>query len=307
MTEGVSAPALAWDEESGGIEWHVELDRAVLLPGRLVDGRLTLVSRGGTEARALVVALVATEHWRHRVTERDANGQTRTEVVTSHSELLREPVQLSGPFRLGPGERLERRFQLPVPGLGPASLDARDAGLEWSFDAKLDIDNAFDAHTERPVVVAQPTALLRAGAVHVGEFALYEGVDVATDGITGTIHVEPMPLVSGEDFTARLELALPGSIKVQEIRAEARVVVEATVAEGERETITIWSGQLATAGTYDGSHTFEVRGRLDPRPLPTIELPHGRAQATFHVILARAWAIDTHLARDITIATTREI
>ena len=24
--------ALAWDQESGGVEWHVELDRAVLLP-----------------------------------------------------------------------------------------------------------------------------------------------------------------------------------------------------------------------------------------------------------------------------------
>ena len=69
----------------------------------------------------------------------------------------------------------------------------------------------------------------------------------------------------------------------------------------------VWSGMLAREGEYQGSLSFEVTGALDPRPLPTLELPNGRAQATFHVILARAWAIDTHLARDVRIATTPEL
>jgi hypothetical protein len=41
--------------------------------------------------------------------------------------------------------------------------------------------------------------------------------------------------------------------------------------------------------------------------LPTIELPHGRAAAEVHVILARAWARDPHLVRDLAIATTLEV
>jgi hypothetical protein len=85
------------------------------------------------------------------------------------------------------------------------------------------------------------------------------------------------------------------------------VLVEATVHEGEKETVTAWSGVLAPEASYDGVVSLDIAGELGSRPLPTIELPHGKAQATFHVILARAWAIDTHLVRDITIATTGEL
>lgn len=307
MPEVAATPAVAWDDSSGGVDWHVELDRAVLLPGRLVGGRVSVASRGGTEARALVIALVATEHWRHEVTHHNADGTTRTEVVTSRDEVVRVPVQVRGPVRLGPGERLDATFELPVPAMGPATLEADDAGLEWAIEAKLDVDNFFDARTERPVVVAQPTALLRAGAVHVGQFALYEGADVASSRATGTITLQPMPLVCGEPFEGRVVLQLGGSVKVQEIRAELRVEVEATVSGGERETITAWSAVLAPEGTYQGTLDVPISGSIGPRALPTVVLPHGRASATFHVVLAIAWSPDTHLARDVTLATTREI
>lgn len=308
MDERSEPAALAWDDESRGVRWHVELDRAVLLPGRLVGGRMSIVAEGGgVQARQLEIALVGEEHWRHRETSRDANGNTSTRVVTSRRELPRVPEILHGPLVLAAGERWEAPFDLPVPALGPATLDAEDAGVEWRFEAKLDIDNAFDSGTERPVVIAQPTALLRAGAIHVGQFALYESADVATDGVTGSIELEPMPLVTGESFAGRIRLAVGERMKLQEIRAELRVRVEATVASGEEETITVWSGLLASAAEYHGSIDLPIAGELGPRPLPTVELPHGRAQATFHTILARAWAPDTHLVRDVTIATTREL
>jgi hypothetical protein len=297
----------AWEGNSGGVDWHVELDRSILLPGRLATGRLLLRAERGIEARGVVVGLIAEEHWRHRVTTHGANGTSSTRVVTSREEVLREPVRVHGPLHLAAGEAWTASFEQPVPGMGPATLIADDAGLEWSFEAKLDIPGGLDSSIEHAVVVAQPTALLRAGAVHVGEFALYEQADSAADGVTGTIKLEPMPLVCGAPFTGRLELAIPGSVNVQEIRAELRVKIEATVSQGEEETVTAWSGQLAPAGAYQGSIGLDVAGALDPRPLPTIELPHGRAQATFHVILARAWALDTHLARDVTIATTSEL
>jgi hypothetical protein len=299
--------ALAWDEESGGVEWHVELDRAVLLPGRLVTGRLSLLARDPVDARQLVAALVGEEHWRHEETTRNANGTTSTRVVTSREELRRVPEQLHGPLQLVAGQRWEATFDLPVPPMGPASLDATEAGLEWRFEAKLDIDNAFDSSTERPVVIAQPTALLRAGSVHVGQFALYESADVAADAVTGSIEFEPMPLVTGESFAGHIRLQVGDRLKLQEIRAELRVLVEATVSNGREETITAWSAALAPEAEYHGAIDLPFTGELAARPLPTVELPHGRAQATFHVILARAWTMDTHLVRDVTIATTREL
>lgn len=307
MTEVRPEPAaLAWDQESGGVEWHVELDRAVLLPGRLIGGRLSLLATRPVEARQLVAALVGEEHWRHRVTTHNANGTTSTRVVTTREELRRLPEILHGPLHLAAGERWEAVFDLPVP-QGPATLDAEDAGLEWRFEAKLDIDNALDSSTDRPVVIAQPTARLRAGSVHVGQFALYESADVAADGVTGAIELEPMPLVTGESFEGRIRLQVGDRAKLQVIRAELRVDVEATVSEGEKETITAWSSVLAPEAAYHGSIDLPISGQLGARPLPTVELPHGTAHATFHVILARAWAVDTHLVRDVTIATTREL
>jgi hypothetical protein len=307
MTEARGDAGFAWEGSSGGARWHVELDRTILLPGRLVSGRLVIRAERAIETRGVVVALIAEEHWRHRVTTHGANGTTQTRVVTTREELIREPVQVHGPLQLARGETWTATFEQPVPGMGPATLVARDAGLEWSFEAKLDIEGGFDSSIEHAVVVAQPTALLRAGAVHVGEFALYEQADSAADGVTGTIKLEPMPLVCGESFAGRLELSIPGSVNVQEIRAELRVKIEATVSQGEDETIMAWSGQVAAAGTYGGALGLDITATLDARPLPTIELPHGRTQATFHVILARAWALDTHLARDVTIATTSEL
>ena len=301
------ATALAWEASSGGVTWHVELDRTVLLPGRLVGGRLSIRADGEINARGVLVGLVAEEHWRHRVTERDANGNTSTRVVRSTNELLREPVQVHGALQLAAGETWTATFEQPVPAMGPATLVADDAGLDWTFEAKLDIVGGFDERIERPIVVAQPTALLRAGAVNVGEFALYESVDITGDEIKASMKLEPMPLACGEPFSGRIELSLPSPVNLQEIRAELRVEVEATVSEGEREEITAWSGVLAPAGTYRGTVSFDVQGNLDARPLPTIELPHGKAGATFRVILARAWAIDTHLVRDVAIATTTEL
>jgi len=116
-----------------------------------------------------------------------------------------------------------------------------------------------------------------------------------------------MPLVAGESFEGRVLLNVGERLKLQEIRAELRVKVEATVPSGRQEMITAWSGGLASGGDYHDALELPITGDLDARPLPTVDLPHGRAQATFHVILAVAWAPDIHLVRDVTIATTREL
>jgi len=85
------------------------------------------------------------------------------------------------------------------------------------------------------------------------------------------------------------------------------VQIDATVSSGKHETITPWSAVLVPSAEVQGEQTIHFEGSLDDRPLPTIELPHGRASAAFHLILATAWARDPHLVRDVTIATTLEL
>src|SRR5438128_1009495 len=121
-----------WKASSHGVDWLVTLGTDRLVPGRLTDGTIAVTAHGTFEARGLVVALVAVEHWQHDETTTDGQGHTSTHTVTSTNELRREPVQVSGPVTLSPGEARTLPFQMPVPPLGPASLDATVAGLTWT-------------------------------------------------------------------------------------------------------------------------------------------------------------------------------
>jgi hypothetical protein len=296
-----------WTASSHGVDWQVELDRDRLLPGRLTAGRVTLTSRDGVEARGLSVILRGEEHWRYETSSTDAQGHSHTETRTGTAALPNVPIQVTGPLRLGRGETRSFDVEIPVPAMGPASLDAEVAGVEWELEVKLDIDGGLDSAIDVPIVILQPTALLRAGVVRVGEFDLYEAVDSAADEAAGTIELDPVPLVCGEPFTARLHLRLRDPIDIQEVRVELRVRVEATVSGGLDETINVWVGRARGPGQIAGEVTFEVGGILPDRPLPTIDLPHGRTDAEFHVIFARAMARDPHLVRGVAIATTREV
>jgi len=296
-----------WTGSSHGVDWRLELERTALLPGRLVAGRVILTAHDEVDARALVVALRGEEHWQHRVTTTDGQGHTSTRVVTERRELVNEPVQVEGAVHLARGESRTWSFELPVPPLGPATLEADVAGLTWTVVAKLDVPDGFDSSIEAPVRVVQPVALLRSGAVPLAEFALFSSADAADGEVTGTIALDPVPLCAGEPFSGSVTLHAGGVTRqLQELRAEIRVAIKATVSEGLEETITAWSGILpGTELSGDRSITFS--GHLDERALPTMELPHSRASATFHVILATAWARDPHLVRDVAIATTLEL
>jgi hypothetical protein len=297
----------AWQESSHGVAWDDSLDTQLLLPGRLTAGTLSITADGPFEARGLVAALVAVEHWQHEESSTDGQGNTTTRTVTSTDELVREPVQLSGPIQLAAGETRRFSFEMPVPPLGPASLDAKVAGLTWTFEAKLDRPGLPDSRIEIPVIVVQPVALLRAGVVHVGEFALYPEAAAGKDDLTAAITLDPLPLCSGAPFRGSVILRSAETRRLQEIRAEIRVKVEATVSRGKDETITAWSAVIAPSAEVQGERTLQFDGTLPATPLPTIELPHGKASAQFHLILATAWARDPHLVRDVTIATTLDL
>jgi hypothetical protein len=301
-------PPLHATANSHGVDWTLELDRGDLVPGRLATGRLRLVARRDLDARGLIAALIATERWQHTETHSDGQGHTSTRTVTSTDELVREPVQLLGPTTLRAGESRDIAVSVPVPPLGPASLDATVCGLSWDFEAKLDMAGGFDSAIVVPVRVLQPTALLRAGVVTVREFALYPAADAETDGAKASVALDPMPLCVGGPFEGQLTIETDKPLNVQEVRLELRVHVKATVSSGLEEDITAWTGRLAGAGQFGGaSQTMTFKGDLSARDLPTIELPHGRADGAFHVILARAWARDPHLVRDVAVCSTTEL
>jgi hypothetical protein len=301
-------PAVRVMNESRGIGWALELDRDDLLPGRIATGTLRLSINRDVETRGLIASLVATEHWQHRETYSNGQGGTSTRTVTTRDVIAREPVQVFGPATLTKGETREIKMEIPVPPLGPATLDSKVSGVTWEIDAKVDLPGGLDSGLVVPVRVLQPTALLRAGVVHAGEFALYPAADAVTDGARASLSLDPMPLCLGAPFTGSLAIETDKPLDLQEVRLELRVHVKATVSSGLEEDVVLWTGRLTGPGEFGGaSHIFQVVGDLPLRDLPTIELPHGRTDAAFHVILARAWKRDPHLVRDVSICSTTEL
>lgn len=291
----------------GGFDLTLELGSSDLLPGRLVGATLTIASRDGGSFRGARVTLIGTERWRYDQTTTDAEGRVHTETRTAEQELPRVPVAVLGASRLASGEERAIAFQVPVPALGPPTFEGIELAIAWSLGANLDVPG-LDPGVELPVRLLQPTSLLRAGVVDVGQFALFDEAEVATDGLTGSVRLEPVPLCVGSAFRGELRLTGGSPRRVQEVRLELRVTVRSTVSGGREETITLWSGRLAGEGEFGGTgsgHPFA--GTLPDHHLPTLRTPHGRADAAFHVVVATAWAPDPHLVRDVAICSTLDL
>ena len=290
----------------GGVDFEVELERTEVLPGRLVEGSLRARFRDAKTVRGIVAALVATETWQWRQTTNDGQGHTTTRTVTEHREQQRLPIQLAPAGSHGAGSTLEFALSLPIPPLGPATFEATVSRLTWKLEIKLDVPG-FDPSIEVDIVVLQPTGLLRAGVIDVGQFALFPSAEAASDGARAAIALEPVPLCIGAPFGGLLSIST-GPQKLQEVRLELRTKVKATVSNGLDEEITLWTGRVAGEGEFGGAdRAMAFDGTLAARWLPTIRLPHGRADAQFHVILAKALARDTHLVRDVAICSTTEL
>jgi hypothetical protein len=290
----------------GGVVFRLDLDTDLLLPGRLGRASVRLDFQRDIEVRGIVASLIATEMWQTTETDHNSDGTTSTHTETYHAELQRLPVMLAGPRTHAAAESLELPIEVPVPPLGPATFEASVASLTWRLEVKLDVPG-LDPDVTADVVVLQPTALLRAGVIDVAQFALYPSADVASGDASGSISLDPMPLCVGAPFGGRLAIAT-GRQKLQEVRLELRQHVDVTAMSGRTEDVTLWTGRLAGEGEFgatDASIAFD--GALPDRWLPTIRLPNSRADAQFHVILAKEWAQDTHLVRDVAICSTTEL
>ena len=290
----------------GGIDFRLDLDTDRLLPGRLATGTVHVAFGHAIEVRGIVASLIGTETWQYDKTTTDANGQMHTSTETQRKELQRLPVMLAGPTSYAAGDTRDFKLELPVPPLGPATFEATVSRMDWRVEVKLDVPG-MDPDISADVVVLQPTALLRAGVIDLAEFALYGSADAAGGDAQATIALDPVPLCIGQPFRGSVTIAA-GRQKLQEVRLELRSKVKATVASGKSEQVTLWTGHVSGEGEFGGgSVTIPFEGLLASAWLPTSLLPHGRADAQFHVILAKAWSQDTHLVRDVAICSTTEL
>ncbi len=152
-------------------------------------------------------------------------------------------------------------------------------------------------------------ALLRAGVLDLGQYGLFEEAPVNVDAHPAQIRLEPVPLNLQAPFTGVFTVETATPITVQEVRLELRVEVEVTVSGGHHEVIVAGQGRLdAQAATFGSGFAVHPFSADAPGTwLPSVDLPHGRARGSFHVILAVAWSPDTHYARAIALATTAEL
>jgi hypothetical protein len=287
-------------------EWSLQLERERVLPGTVVRGRVSFTSRGGLTARGWIAALIATEQWQYDDTETDSQGHTRTVTRTRTQELQRLPVRLAGATTLAASQTVTRDFEVPVPPLGPANFEATVARLTWDLEIKLDMAGGVDPAVVYPIVVLQPTALLAAGVVNVGQWGMWQAVDGKMAGVPYRIALEPVPLCLGQPFSGRLELGGELGGRLREVRFEVKVRAEATVARGREEELVVWRGTLPASGAL-AAGIYELGGTLPEQWLPSVDLPHGSGRARFDVVFDRPMAPDDHIGRDVALASTSEM
>lgn len=288
--------------------WAVQINPPVLLPGHSAAVSLTYMPDRDHEGRAVRALLRCRERYRYDRTQ--VSGKTtRTVTHTDVEELARIEVAVAGAQRFVRGQPVTWHVTFDVPGLGPATFEGDALRCDWTLEANVDIPMGLDPRVVETVRVAQPMALLRASVIDTGQYGLFEEAPVNLDARPAQIRLEPVPVSLQSAFEGVFTAETAEPIEVQEVRLELRVLAEVTVSGGHHEEIVAWRGVLqAGPGHFGGplaEHPFsaEVAGAW----LPSIDLPHGRARARFHVILARDWAPDVHYQRDVAVATTTEL
>ena len=293
--------------------WTMTLDPPVLLPGRTARVALQYTPDHDHESRGVSAELRCVERYRYSRTESTmgADGKMTSHRVTrtGEAELARIDTSLAGPGRFVRGQPETWQFEVEVPPLGPATFEGEVLRCDWTLKAKVDIPMRPDEGITHTVRVAQPTALLSAGVVATGQYGLFEEAPANVDAFPAQIRIEPVPISLTQPFAGSFTVETAEPIEVQEVRLELRVKAEVTVRGGHEEEILVGSGRLdAPTGRFGGAFaTHRFHADAHDAFLPSVDLPHGRARATFHVILARAWAPDIHYIRDVALATTADL
>ena len=288
--------------------WAIQADPPVLLPGRSVAVSLTYAPDRDLDARGVRAVLRCRERYRYSRTEGTGTSARRV-TKTRVEELAQIEVQLAGSQRLVKGQPITWQCSLDVPGLWPATFEGDALRCDWRLEANIDLPMGLDPRVEETVHVAQPMALLRAGVVDTGQYGLFGAAPVNLDALPAQIRLDPVPISLQSPFEGAFTVEMAGRGEVQEVRLELRIISDVTVPGGHHDEIVAWRGVLQPGPGLFGGPLTEHPFTAEPVRawLPSIDLPHGRARAEFHVILAQAWAPDIHYVREVAVATTAEL
>ena len=297
------------NRSDGGVDFRLDLDTDRLLPGRIATGSVHLDvrrrDRGPGHRR---------EPDRHRdVAARRTRrptptGHAHTETHTVSEELQRFRSCSPGRVPSPPARRASFKFELPVPPSGSGHVrgdrePADVAGRGQARRARASIPTS--SRRRRP-----PADRAAAGRRHRRR------------------RVRPLrrrPTLRRRRCERSIALDPVAALHRRAVRRPA-----VTIATGRQQApggpprAAVSKSRRPSRPAERGDHAVDRprrrRGRVRRRRrsdrvrrraagtwLPTIRLPHGRADAQFHVILAKAWAPDTHLVRDVAICSTTEL
>ena len=128
-----------WTADSHGVAWQLELERDRLLPGRLVAGRVTVTAHGDDRRPA-----ARRQPRRRRGVAARGDDRPTARATRAPRPSRRPPICRASPSSCRVrsisrrGETRTWPVSLPVPPLGPASVEATVLRVTWAVEAKLD-------------------------------------------------------------------------------------------------------------------------------------------------------------------------
>lgn len=226
---------------AAGVEIAVESDRALYLPGEVIEARVTIRGRAETRVEEGWLGLVVTHRYTYRERQVSSRGQRRTVRVCGSEREVAASARFMGERTIWPGDWIEERASLTVPVGAPASGVGAIVAVGWTVRAALDVRRANDPEAEVPVGVLAPRETHADRAERgpwrndIAEETMAAGFDLATR------HVRPGEAVEGRlRLTAaaaamdarglRVELVRREEVSREEGLIEERVVSQAGIA-----------------------------------------------------------------------------
>ena len=300
-------------ELSGGA-WAATLDPPVLLPSRDAHVVVTFTPERAMKTRGVRAALVGTETYRYRRHRDDERGQRQHD--DTHRRANRDQRgrsagdDLRGRGRAGGGPAAALGVDAPRPGPGPGDL--RRLGAPLRLGAPRHRRQA-DGAGRRAAAARSRGAADRAPA---GRGRGCRRVRALRGGARQRRRASrPDPAGAGP---AQRGIRLPRGGDPGDAGAGTRPGGP----PGAAGPCTRDGGRRHGGGDPGGPRTPPRRWRRLRRSdghatrslptlrdawVPTVDLPHGTGRASFHVILAKAWARDLHYVRDVALCSTTEL
>ena len=265
----------------GAVLGEIVLDQPAIV-GEGITGTLRLTATEKIDARKAAFRLVGLrlDEVRRSREDRDSDGHvTHSEnwVETSGKLFIEDAFpEPAIPASMEAGTKLEARFAVPAPRLGPPSAHLGESIIAWALEVRWDLAMRSDHFVALLLRLAQLPHLFRAGVGKQGGVSMMAGVPVGDAMISVT---SALPAQAGSELAVNVRWpSAPGGTKG---RVEVHRRTNApNGAEGIIATVPVDPGQLAggvdlrltipagSAPSFDGAGlevTYVIRVLVDRR------------------------------------------